>query len=171
MAIVDAQIVLALAWVETQLKLEQLPAYSEEQFLDLAQLDLLLRERWSAIHWTVDKREQTPLQGPGLTMAPAIHLSSAGEHGCDEPHDEASRLHTISHPVNFAQFLSVILACPAETVLALLHLLFSRDLGRQHLGCNTELVAACALRAWLGTARCLKLLVARANLPSSVRDF
>ena len=122
MAVVDAQIVLVLAWVDTQLKLEQLLAFSEEQFLDLAQVDLLLRERWSATHWTVDKREQTPQQGPGLMMTVAVHLSSAGEHGCDEPHDEASRLHTISHPVDIAQFLSAIVACPAEMVLALLHL-------------------------------------------------
>ena len=67
----------------------------------------------------MDKREQTPQQGPGLMMAVAVHLSFAGEHGCDEPHDEASRLHTISHPVDFAQFLSAILACPAETVFSL----------------------------------------------------
>ena len=108
----------------------------------------------------MDKQEQTPQQGPGLMTAVAAHLSSAGEHGCDEPHDEASRLHTISHPVDFAQFLSAILACLAETVLALLHLLFLGDPDRQHLGCNTELVTACTLRAWLGTARGLRLLVA-----------
>ena len=106
MAVVDALIVLALAWVETLLKLEQLPAQSEEQFLDLAQVDLLLRERWSATHWTVDKREQTPQQGPGLMMAVAAHLSSAGEHSCDEPHDEVSRLHTIFHPVDFLRIFS-----------------------------------------------------------------
>ena len=129
MAVVDAQIVLALAWVETRLKLEQLLAFSEEQFLDLARVDLLLWEQWLATHWTVDKWEQTPQQGPGLMMAVVVHLSSAGEHGCDELHDEVSRLHTISHPVDFAQFLSAILASPAEMVLALLHLLFSKDLG------------------------------------------
>ena len=113
-------------------------------------------------------------------MAVVAHLSFVGEHGCDEPHDEASRPHMISHPVDFAQFLSAILACPAETVLAWLSssifffifdILFSRDLDRQHLGCNTELVAASAVRAWLGTVRCLKLSVARASLPSSVGDF
>ena len=114
--------------METLLKLEQLPAQSEEQFLDLAQVDLLLRERWSGTHWTVDKRGQTPQQGPGLMMAVAAHLSSAGEHSCDESHDGASRPHTISLPVDFAQCLSATLACPAETVLALLHLLFLRDL-------------------------------------------
>ena len=48
MAVVDAQIVLALAWVET-LQLEQLPAYFEEHFLDLAQVDLLSRKRCSPI--------------------------------------------------------------------------------------------------------------------------
>ena len=63
MAVVDAQIVLALAWVETLLQLEQLPVLSEDHFLDLGQADLLPRERWSATNWTADKREQTPQQG------------------------------------------------------------------------------------------------------------
>ena len=103
-------------------------------------------------------------------MAVTAHLSFAGEHGCNKPHDGVSRPHTISHPVNFTQFLSAILACPAETVLVLLHLLFSRDPDRQHLCCNTELVTVFAVRAWLGTACCLKLPVARANWPSLVTD-
>ena len=87
-------------------------------------------------------------------------------------HTEASRPHTISHPVDFAQFVSAILACLAETVQVLLPLLSSRDLDRQHahLGCNIELVAACTVRAWLSTARCL-MLVAQAGLPSLVGDF
>ena len=49
-------------------------------------------------------------------MVVAAHLSFAGEHVCDEPHGEASQPCMISHPVYSAQFLSVILACPAETV-------------------------------------------------------
>ena len=73
-AAVDAQIVLALAWVETLLQLEELPAYSEEHFLDLTQVDLILRERWSATHWTAEKGEQTTQQGPGLMMAVTAHL-------------------------------------------------------------------------------------------------
>ena len=116
MAVADAQIVSALAWVETLLELEQLPAYSGEHFHDSAQMDLLPRERWSVTHWTADKQEQTLQQGPGPIMAVTAHLSFVGELGCDEPHAEASRPHTISHPVDFAQFLSVILACLAETV-------------------------------------------------------
>ena len=64
MAATDAQIVLALAWVETLLQLEQLLAYSEEHFLDLTQVDLLLREWWSATHWTAEKGEQTTQEGP-----------------------------------------------------------------------------------------------------------
>ena len=96
MAVVDAQIVLTLACVETLLELAQLLAYLKEHFLDLAKVDLLPRERWSATHWTSDKREQTPQQGPGLMMALAAHLSFAGEHGCNEPHDVASRPHDLS---------------------------------------------------------------------------
>ena len=157
--------------METLLELEQLPAYSGEHFHDLAQVDLLPRERWSVTHWTADKRVHAPQQGPGPTMAVTAHLSFVGEHGCEEPRTEASRPHTISHPVDFAQFLSDILACLAETVLVFLHLLFSRDLDRQHLDCNTELVATCAARAWLETTRFLRLLVAQAGLPSSVGDF
>ena len=107
MAVVDAQILLALAWMETLLELEQLPASSGEHFLDLAQVDLLPREWWSVTHWTAEKWEHTPQQGPGPIM------SFVGERGYNEPHDEASRPHMISHPVNFAQFLSAILACPA----------------------------------------------------------
>ena len=60
MAVVDAQIVSELAWVETLLELEQLPAYSGEHFLGLVQVDLLPRERWSVTHWTADKREHAP---------------------------------------------------------------------------------------------------------------
>ena len=116
MAVVGVQIVLALAWVETLLELDQLLAYSGEHFLDLARVDLLPRERWSVTHWTADKREHTPQQGPGPMIVVAAHSSFAGERCCDEPHGEASRPHTISHPVDFAQFLSAILACPAETV-------------------------------------------------------
>ena len=113
MAVADAQIVSALAWVETLLELEQLPAYSGEHFHDSAQVDLRPRERWSVTHWTV---EQTLQQGPGQMMAVTAHLSFVGELGCDEPCTEAFLPHTISHPVDFAQFLSAILACPAETV-------------------------------------------------------
>ena len=131
-------------------------------------MDLLLQERQSVTHWTADKWGHTPQQGSGLMMMVAAHLSFAGAHGCDEPHDKASRPHTISHPVDFAHFLSAILARPAETVL--LHLLFTKGLDRQHVDHSTELVAACAVRAWLGTARCLKLLVALASLPSLVGD-
>ena len=171
MAVVDTLIVLALVWVGTLLQLEQLPDYSEEHLLDLMQVDLLLQERWSATHWTAEEREQTPQQGPGLMMVVTAHLSSVSEHDCDDPHDGVSRPHTISHPVDFAQLLSAILTSPAETVLALLHLLFSRDPDRQHLCCNTELVAAYAVRDWFGTARCLKLAVARANWLSLVTDF
>ena len=69
----DAQIVLALAWVETLLELEQLPAYSGEHFLDLAQVDLLTRERWSVTHWTADKQEHTPQQEPGPIMVLTVH--------------------------------------------------------------------------------------------------
>ena len=102
--------------MDTLLELDQLLAYSGEYFLDLAQVDLLPREWWSVTHWTADKREHTPQQGPGPMMVVTAHLSFAGEHGCDEPHGEASRPHATSHPVDFAQFLSAILACPAETV-------------------------------------------------------
>ena len=116
MAIADAQIVSALAWVETLLELEQLPAYSGEHFHDSAQVDLRPRERWSVTHWTVDKQEQTLQQGRGPMMAVTAHLSFVGELGCNEPRTEASLPHTISHPVDFTQFLSAILACPAETV-------------------------------------------------------
>ena len=139
-AVVEAQSVLASTWLETLLQLEQLPAYSEGRFLDWAQVELLPGERWSVTHSTADKREQTPQQGRGLMMAVAAHLSLTGEHGCDEPLIEASRPHMISHPVDFAQFFSTIPACPAETVLALLHLLLSRDLDRHHRGFNGELV-------------------------------
>ena len=65
-----------------------------------------------------------PEQGPGLMIAVTAHLSFAGEHDCDEPHDEASRPHMISHPVEAVEFFSVILACLAKAVLVLLHLLF-----------------------------------------------
>ena len=147
LAVVEAQSVLAPTWVETLLQLEQLPAYSEGCLLDLAQVELLPWEQWSATHWTADKREQTPQQGPGLMMAVTAHLSSAAEQGCNEPHIEASRPHIFSHLVDFAQFLSAIPACPAETILVLLHLLFSRDVDRHRCGCNSELVASCATRA------------------------
>ena len=40
MAVADAPIASAMAWVETLPELEQLPAYSGEHFLDLAQVDL-----------------------------------------------------------------------------------------------------------------------------------
>ena len=158
MAVVEAQSVLAPTWVETLLQLEQLSAYSEGRFLDLAQVELPPWERWSATHWTADKREQTPQQGPCLKMAVTAHLSLAGEQGCDEPLIEAFPPHMISHLVDFAQFLSTIPACPAERVLVLLHLLFSRD--RHHRSFNSELVASCATRAKLGTSRYMKLLVA-----------
>ena len=129
-------------------------------------MDLFL---WQSVtHWTAEKWGHTPQQGSGLMMMVAAHLSFAGAHGCDEPHDEASRPHTISHSVDLAQFLSATLACPAETVQVLLHLLFSKGLHRQHFDYSPELVAACAVRAWLSTARCLKLLVA--SLPSLVGD-
>jgi len=52
--------------------------------------------------------------------AVTAHLSFVGEHGCDEPHDGVSQPHTISHPVDLAQFLPLILTCPAEMVLLLL---------------------------------------------------
>ena len=171
MAVVGVQIVLRLVWVETLLELDQLQAYSGEHFLDLTRVDLLLRERQSVTHWTADKWGHTPQEGSGLMMVVAAHLSFTGEHGCDEPHGKASRPHTISHPVDFAQFLSAILACPAKTVKVLLHLLFSKGLDRHHFDYTTEVVAACAVRVWLGTARCLKLLVALASLPSLVGDF
>ena len=105
-----------MAWVETPLELEQLPAYSGEHFLDLAQVDLRPRGQWSVTHSTVDKQEQTLQQEPGPMMAVTAQLSFVGEHGCDEPRTEASRPHKISHPVDFAQFLSAILACLAEMV-------------------------------------------------------
>ena len=126
--------------MEALLQLEKLPAYSEVQCLDLAQVDLLSQERRSATHWTADKWEHTPQQGPGLMMVVVAHLSFI--YCLSDPHDKASRPHTISHPVTFTHFLSVILACPAERVSALLHLLFSRDVDQQHLGCNTKLVTA-----------------------------
>ena len=78
-------------------------------------MDLLPREPWSVTHWTADKQEQILQQGPGPMMAVTAHLSFVGEHGY-EPRTEVSRPHTISHPVNFAKFLSAILACLAETV-------------------------------------------------------
>ena len=96
--------------------LEPLLAYSREHFHDLAQVDLLPRERWLVTHWTAGKQEQALQQGPGPMMAVTAHLSFVGEHGCDEPRTEASRPHKISHPVDFAQFLSAILACLAEMV-------------------------------------------------------
>ena len=104
MAVVGVQIFLRLVWVETQLELDQLLAYSGEHFLDLARVDYLLRERQSVTHWTVDKWGHTPQQGSGLMMVAAAHLSFAGELGCDEPHGEgvstsydlsSSRLRTI----------------------------------------------------------------------------
>ena len=155
MAVVGVQIVLRLVWVETLLELDQLQAYSGEHFLDLMRVDLLLRERQSVTHWTADKWGHTPQEGSGLMMVMAAHLSFTGEHG------EAS--------VDFAQFLSAILACPAKTVKVLLHLLFSKGLDRHHFDYSTEVVAACTV--WLGTARCLNLLVALASLPSLVGDF
>ena len=120
-------------------------------------MDLLLQEQQSITHWTADKWGHTPQEGSGLMMVVAAHLSFTGEHGCDEPHGEVSRPHTISHPVDFAQFLSAILACPAETVL--LHLLFSKGLDRHHFDYSTEVVAACAVRAWLGEVNCAPLSV------------
>ena len=101
--------------METLPELEQLPAYSGEHFLDSAQVDLRPRGRCSVTHSTVDKQEQTLQQGPGPMMAVTAHLSFVGEHGY-KPRTEVSRPHTISHPVNFAKFLSAILACLAETV-------------------------------------------------------
>lgn len=45
-AIIDAQIVLALAWVETLLQLRELQAQLQTHFLDLMKVDLLhLQER------------------------------------------------------------------------------------------------------------------------------
>ena len=102
--------------METLPESEQPPTYSGEYFHYLAQVDLLPRERWSVTHWTADKQEQTLQQGPDPMMAVTAHLSFIGEQGCDEPRTEASRPRTLSHPVDFAQFLSAILACLAETV-------------------------------------------------------
>jgi len=73
----------------------------------LAQVDLL----------TAGKQEHTPQQAPGPVIAVTAHLSFIGGHGCDKPHIEASQPHTISYSVDFAQFLSAILACSTETVL------------------------------------------------------
>ena len=89
MAAIDTQIVLALAWVEALLQLEQLPAYSEVHFLDLVQVDLLSRERRSATHWTADKWEHTPHQGPGLMMAVVAHLSFI--YCLSDPRDKVSQ--------------------------------------------------------------------------------
>ena len=47
-AVDDAEIVLALAWAENLLQLEQLAAYSQAHYRDLTQGDLHLRERWWA---------------------------------------------------------------------------------------------------------------------------
>ena len=120
---------------------------------------------------SLECREQTAQQDLPLMMVVMVHLSSVGEHGCDEQHHGVSRPHMFSHPVDSVQFLSAILACPAETALFLLYLLFSRDYDRRHHCCNTELVAACAIQACFGTARCLGLAAVRANSPSSVKDF
>ena len=117
-------------------------------------VDLLhLQERRSAIYWTAEMKEQIPQPDPRLMMVVTAHLCSVGEHGYDEQYHGVSRPHTISHPVDFAQFPFAILACPTQMVLFLLYLLFSRDPDRQHLCCNTELVATCAAQACLSTAR------------------
>ena len=44
-AVVDAHIVFALAWVETLPQLRELQAHLETHFLHLMKVDLLLRER------------------------------------------------------------------------------------------------------------------------------
>ena len=103
-AIIDAQIVLALAWVETLLQLRELQAQLQTHFLDLMKVDLLhLQERWSAIYWTAEMKEQIPQPDPRLMMVVTAHLSSVGEHGYDKQH------HGVSHPVDFAQFPFAIL--------------------------------------------------------------
>lgn len=153
-AIIDAQIVLALAWVETLLQLRELQAQLQTHFLDLMKVDLLhLQERWSAIYWTAEMKEQIPQPDPRLMMVVTAHLSSLGEHGNDEQHHGVSRPHATSHPVDFAQFPFAILTCPTQMVLFLPYPLFSRDPDRQYLCCNTELVATCATQDCLGTAR------------------
>lgn len=120
----------------------------------LMKVDLLhLQERWSAIYWTAEMKEQIPQPDPRLMMVVTAHLSSVGEHGNDEQHHGVSRPHTTSHPVDFAQFPFAILTCPTQMVLFLLYPLFSRDPDRQYLCCNTELVATCATQDCLGTAR------------------
>ena len=81
------------------------------------------------------------------------HLSSVREPGWEEQHHGVSRPHSVSHPVDSAQFLSAPPAYPAETVLLLLQLLFSKDPDLQHLSYNTELVTTCAIQACFGTAR------------------
>ena len=134
-------------------------------------MDLFPQEKWSALHWTALRREQISQQDLHLMMLVMAHLSSIGEHSCDEQHHGVSRPHGISHPVDSVQFLSAILACLAEMALFLLYLLFSRDSDQQHLCCNTELVAACAIQACFSTAQCLGLAEVQANLPSSVKDF
>ena len=142
--------------------------YSEGRFLDLARWSYFLGNSGRQLIGL--RTNGNKHLSRGLMMAVTAHLSLAGEQGCDEPHIEVSGPHMISHPVDFAQFLSAIPACPAETVLVLLHLLFSRELDRHHCGCNSELVASCATQASLGTACYLKLLVASTRLLSLVGD-
>lgn len=120
-AIIDAQIVLALAWVETLLQLRELQAQLQTHFLDLMKVDLLhLQERWSAIYWTAEMKEQIPQPDPRLMMVVTAHLSSVGEHGNDEQHHgvstscdlSSSRLRTIpfchSHLPNSNGFILTV---------------------------------------------------------------
>ena len=83
-AFVDAQIVLAKVCVETLLQLKELKAHLDTYFFDLRKVDLLPRERWSALHWIALRREQTSQQDLRLMTVAMAHLSSVGEHGCDE---------------------------------------------------------------------------------------
>ena len=73
-AVVDTQIVSALAWVESLLELEQLPFYSGKHFHDLAQVDLLPRERWLETHWTADKREHAHIPSGTRSFSESMFL-------------------------------------------------------------------------------------------------
>ena len=141
---VEAQIVLAPTWGEILLQLEQLAAYSEVPFLHLA------KSGFTSLGTVVGNSLDWLQTG---TNASAGALFDDGVDGSfvflrwtrlqRTPYWDVSTAYDLSSS-RPAQFLSAILACPTETVLVLLHLLFWQDIDRQHLGCNTELVTSCA---------------------------
>ena len=104
--------------------------------------------------------EKTPLapqqksqQVCRLLMAVTAHFSNAITHGCDAQYCVAPRPGTIFRLAPFVQFLSATHACPTGKILISQNLLSLTDPDKWRLCCNTQLVAVCAVKAWLGTSR------------------